>query len=374
MKPTLDVVIVGAGAAGIGIGLLLQTLGVERFALLERHEVGASFRRWPRETRFITPSFYSNPFGLADLNAISPTSSPAISCRAEHPSGDSYARYLEQLVERHQLPLIGQCEVRSVTPLSAGGFEIDTDQGSGTARYVVWATGEYQFPDLTPFAGAELCRHYARVDSWSDLAGADHCVIGGYESGVDAAIHLVRLGCRVRLLARKPTWQDDSPLDPSLSLSPYSRERLEQALETGRLEVAYGVDVVTVERNNDWYRILAADGRVWLTDQPPVLGTGFVSGGGARQVEALFDWNEAGLPILSECDESTRTPGLFLAGPQVRHDARIFCFIYKFRQRFPVIGAAIAERLGLSPGLAPEQGWQLFAADDSGCCSDDCDC
>ncbi len=128
MKPTLDVAIVGAGAAGIGLGLMLQAIGVERFALLERHEVGASFRRWPRETRFITPSFYGNPFGLPDLNAVSPASSPAINCGSEHPSGEAYARYLELLAQTHELPLITGCAVRTMTPLPGGGFEIVTDQ------------------------------------------------------------------------------------------------------------------------------------------------------------------------------------------------------------------------------------------------------
>ena len=45
----------------------------------------------------------------------------------------------------------------------------------------------------------------------------------------------------------------------------------------------------------------------------------------------LFDWEkEKSYPLLTEDDESTRTPGLFLVGPQVRHDNLIFCFIYKY--------------------------------------------
>ncbi len=199
-------------------------------------------------------------------------------------------------------------------------------------------------------------------------------MIGGYESGVDAAIQLVRQGCRVRLLARRSTWDADGPLDPSLSLSPYTRGRLEQALESGRLEVVFGADVVAVEKEEGRHLMTAADGRAWLTDRAPVLATGFLGGGGARQIEALFDWNEAGMPLLSEHDESTRTPGLFLAGPQVRHDARIFCFIYKFRQRFSLIGATLAERLGLQPSIPSDQAWWMFESVDPACCANDCDC
>ena len=65
-----DVVIVGGGAAGVGVAIALRHAGIENFVLLERHTVGASFASWPAETRFITPSFPSNSVGMLDLNSI----------------------------------------------------------------------------------------------------------------------------------------------------------------------------------------------------------------------------------------------------------------------------------------------------------------
>ena len=52
-------------------------------------------------------------------------------------------------------------------------------------------------------------------------------------------------------------------------------------------------------------------------------------------------------PLLTEDDESTVLPGLFLVGPQVQHDSLSFCFVYKFRQRFAVVANAIAQGLGM---------------------------
>ncbi|CAM5208852.1 hypothetical protein CDEN61S_03806 [Castellaniella denitrificans] len=75
----LDVAIVGAGAAGIGMALALQKVPGLKFGVLEAGRVGESFRRWPAQTRLITPSFHSNPFGLADLNAVNEPGSPATS-------------------------------------------------------------------------------------------------------------------------------------------------------------------------------------------------------------------------------------------------------------------------------------------------------
>lgn len=57
-----EVVIVGAGPAGIGCGLALRRAGAERVLVLEANRVGASFRCWPEQMRLITPSFHANPF------------------------------------------------------------------------------------------------------------------------------------------------------------------------------------------------------------------------------------------------------------------------------------------------------------------------
>jgi len=53
------VVIVGAGPAGIGVAAALRDAGVTDVAIIDRQGIGASFRRWPMETRLLTPSFPS---------------------------------------------------------------------------------------------------------------------------------------------------------------------------------------------------------------------------------------------------------------------------------------------------------------------------
>ncbi len=110
----VEVVIVGAGAAGIGCGVVLKDLGIENFVILERHQVGASFSRWAEEMRFITPSFPSHGFGLLDLNAVVLNTSPALSFRKEHLSGKEYALYLETVAEHFQLPVKTETDVKTI--------------------------------------------------------------------------------------------------------------------------------------------------------------------------------------------------------------------------------------------------------------------
>lgn len=60
MNQPREVVIVGASPAGVGMAALLRRSAIQDILVVDSHEVGASFMRWPEETRFITPSFFQS--------------------------------------------------------------------------------------------------------------------------------------------------------------------------------------------------------------------------------------------------------------------------------------------------------------------------
>ncbi|GIW06541.1 MAG: monooxygenase [Dehalococcoidia bacterium] len=321
--------------------------------------------------RFITPSFTSNQFGLLDLNAIALNTSPAFSLRREHPTGRSYSAFLKAFAEHFDIPVRCGIDVRDLSPLPAGGFELETTAGPLRAGFVIWAAGEFQYPWLQPFPGAEHCLHSSLVRSWSELPGDSFLVIGGYESGIDAAVQLSRLKKRVTVLDRKPKIDPESS-DPSTTLSPFTAERLARARASGRVEVVEGVDVVAVDRAKSGWAIYAADGSVRISKTQPILATGFT--GSLTLIRHHFEWDDDGAVQLTHEDESTRTPGLFVAGPMVRHKNVILCFIYKFRQRFAVIANAIANRLGVDTAVLEGYRKRGMYLDDLSCCDERCVC
>ena len=371
----LDVVIVGAGSAGIGMAFELKKIEGLKYVVIERDRIGESFRRWPAQTRFISPSFNSNPFGMADLNSIDSISSPAIFSGSEHPTGAQYAEYLTSVVSAANLPVHGGCKVLEVNHHKDHGFHLITEDGEISTDTLIWATGEYQFPNLNPFPGGNLCTHYAQIEDWKILEDDHYTVIGGYESGLDSAINLIKLGHRVRLLVRSKTWDLPDVYDPSQALSPYTRDRFREIESNERLEIVFNSNVVKVTKEDDeYFRVHLADRHHWDVKQPPILGTGFIKGGGAEQIRDLWEWNKEGNIVLNEIDESVKTPGLFLVGPHVRHDALIYCFIYKFRQRFANIATKIAlqHELPIGPAEGSKDGvWGPFG--NSECC-DGCEC
>ncbi|HWX46921.1 MAG TPA: NAD(P)/FAD-dependent oxidoreductase [Roseomonas sp.] len=362
------VAIIGAGPAGLGMARVLRDLAIPDVVVFERSRIGASFRAWPEETRFITPSFPGNTFGQTDLNAISFDSSPAYSLRREHPDGPEYARYLEGAAAEFQLRIEVGTDVQDLEP-SGEGFVLRTSRGAVATRFVIWAAGQFQYPDLEPFPGAEFGVHSSRVRRWRDHPGDHVIVIGGYESGIDAALGLVGTGKRVTVLGRSPRWRDSREADPSITLAPVTFQRLSSAMQLGApIEFVEGADILGMERREGEIHVLAADGRSWTTASPPILATGF--SGSTKTIEHCFDWNSSSYPSLSPQDESLRMPGLFLVGPEVTQGKHLFCFIYKFRQRFAVVGRTIAGRLGVDTAALDRYRTNNMYLDDLTCCEE----
>ena len=114
-----------------------------------------------------------------------------------------------------------------------------------------------------------------------------------------------------------------------------------------------------------------------------MLCAGFEGSVVAGVAVELFQWGKggddgadgcaAGSPLLNAHDESTITPGLFLAGPAVRHGSLSFCFVYKFRQRFAIVADAIARGLGrdTTDSVQECRDMDMFL-DDFECCKSAC--
>ena len=368
-QDVFDAVIIGAGAAGIGAGIALAHSGVGNFVIIDRGLVGSSFASWPDETRFITPSFPSNSIGMLDLNSIAVGVSPAYNMRIEHPNGSEYAKHLQDLAEFFELPVRENAEVVQITN-EEGVFRVETNDWTISSKNVIWAAGEFLYPRLGGFTGSELCRHTATLANYADLDGDDFLVIGGYESGTDAAYHLSKRGKKVIMFDKDDPWGRDAS-DPSTSLSTFTYERMREARFEENVTLYPENAVTSVEILDGEYELKSEDGQVFRSKTQPLLAGGF--DGSHALVSHLFEKREDGFPLLNERDESTKVPGIYLCGPSVRHDNHDFCFIFKFRQRFAVVAQSIASSMGIQTDdfVQAYRDWGMYL-DDLSCCGQEC--
>lgn len=341
MSRKKTVIIIGAGPAGIGVAAALQRVGVTDVCILEKGaQVGTTFLSWPSFVSFLTPSFQSNSFHLPDLNAITPNSSPGHSLQTQHPSGKGYAAYLAYIAEELHIPV--QCNVEVTSLEQKKQFVVHTTAGKFTADYVVWAGGEFSYPSFPDMKGASLCTHYAHlnVEELRQRRGRQ-CIIGSYESGLDCAYFFAQHGMDADVYGDNPTLSDD----PSVTLAPRTFDRIRDSVFQKHIR-SITERVVSVEECEDGYRVSTHAGSE-VYAYPPILCTGFM------QVPPLMTPHVSivdGVAQLTSSDESTLRKGLFFTGPSVKHGTSKYCFVYKFRQRFPVVAAAIARRLGHDPG------------------------
>lgn len=148
----LDVLIVGAGQAGLATAYALRRSGLA-FALVDHHErIGDSWRQRYDSLVLFTPRRYSALPGLAldgDQDGF--------------PTKDEIADYLERYCAMHAFPVLSGTRIAALRR-RARVFEAVTSTGRTLrARAVVVATGPFQQP-VVPAAAALLPRE---VEQWT---------------------------------------------------------------------------------------------------------------------------------------------------------------------------------------------------------------
>ena len=179
----VDVLVIGAGQAGLAVGWHLREQGITSFLLLDAGpEVGHVWRsRWD-SLRLFTPAEYDALPGM-------PFPAPA----GTYPTKDQVADYLRGYAAAFELPV--RLNTR-VTRLSRTGdtFVADTSTGPVTARQVVIATGPFQTP-VIPRIAAGLAADVVQVHSAdyrnpNQLPDGPVLVVGAGNSGLQIACEL----------------------------------------------------------------------------------------------------------------------------------------------------------------------------------------
>jgi hypothetical protein len=155
--------------------------------------------------------------------------------------------------------------------------------------------------------------------------------------------------------------------DSSYGLSPATLDHLKEIQRSGRAtflaERATEITLTTVTTQN----------RTISLQHPAIDATGFdVTQSLAGK---LFDFSAGGVPLLRMQDESSRLRNIFLSGPWVHHGKAVFCFVYKYRQRWAVVVRTILDRMGFAdPGPIRAYAAKGFLLDDLSCCAQSCVC
>lgn len=199
------VAILGAGFAGLCMGLRLKALGETAFVILEKaHEVGGTWREntYPGCGCDIPSHLYSYSF------------EPNPDWPEVYSAQPDILAYIKGVAEKHGLysHLRFDSEVTGASWDEAAGFwRIRTaDGGSVTAEAFVTAWGQLNRPKLPPIEGrddfAGPAFHSAHWDSSVELAGKRVAVIGNGASAIQFVPEVAKLAGQLSLFQRSPNW------------------------------------------------------------------------------------------------------------------------------------------------------------------------
>jgi cation diffusion facilitator CzcD-associated flavoprotein CzcO len=190
-----EVVVVGAGAAGLATAARLRRRRIEAVVLDRADEVGSSWRGRYDGVRLNTVRWLSGMPGMRIPRSAGPW-----------PSRDEYVSYLERYAER--LDIRTGVGVERIDR-TADGYRLETSAGTLTARFVVVATGYDNTPVLPDWPGrdeftGELL-HSSRYRNAAPFRGRDVLVVGSGNTGLEIAAELVEAGAAsVRVAMRTP--------------------------------------------------------------------------------------------------------------------------------------------------------------------------
>ncbi len=188
-----EVVVVGAGQAGLAVSWCLREHGIEH-VVLERDRIASTWRRQRWDSFcLVTPNYQCRL--------------PGHPYPGDEPDGfmlkDAIIGYVESYAGAFGPPVREGVAVTRVKPLAGGGFRVATSRGQVTADSVVLAVGGYHvpaFPALAEHVPARVTQlHSSGYRNPQSLPDGAVLVVGSGQSGAQIAEDLHLAGRDVHL-------------------------------------------------------------------------------------------------------------------------------------------------------------------------------
>ena len=324
-----DLVIVGAGPAGLAAAIAAKRAGLN-FRILEKGALVNAIFRFPSQMVFFTTP---DLLEIGDLPFVTPHGKP---------TRDETLRYYRRVVEAFDLEIDYGV---TVTEIKTGGvsdepFSVDTKhehEGQMTflAQTVIIASGCYDHPNQLSIPGEDLPHVSHYFTESHGFYQKNVVIVGGKNSAAEAALELYRNGASVTLVHRRA--------ELGSSIKYWVKPDIENRIKEGSIKAYFETNVIeirshamVIEQNGE-RKTIPADGVFLLTGYLADLDF-------LKRCGIVVRSNN--VPEHDAESFETNVPRLYLAGAVVAGANRGEVFIENGRFHGQVVVGHIVKQLG----------------------------
>ncbi len=217
----LDVVIIGAGPAGISATLAAKKHEMSSITL-EQDSLGGTVFTFPRSKLVMTSPMDLPMYGKVKLYDT---------------SKDELLELWNKVIKDHDLKISEHTKVETITPLQDDTFKVVTNKGEEyVSNYVLLATGRRGSPRKLNVPGEDSQKVAYRLLEPERITGKKILVVGGGDSAVESAMLLMENN-EVILSYRK---------DKFARIKPKNREKIAEAIASKAIQMVFNSNLNSI--------------------------------------------------------------------------------------------------------------------------------
>ena len=215
-----DVLIVGAGSAGLSAGLAAIEKRLRYRVIEQEDSIGGCVYHYPRHKIVMTA-----PVKLALVGSLKLT----------EVSKEKLLEFWHDIVGRTGLQISFNERMERIDVVEHGGFAVTTSQGTMTARAVLLAIGRRGTPRKLGVVGETLPKVVYRLIDAAQYRGHHVLVVGGGDSALEAAVALTEQPGTTTTLSYRG--------EAFTRVKPKNRQAVESAIGNGKLRLLLSSEV-----------------------------------------------------------------------------------------------------------------------------------
>ena len=226
-----DLIIIGAGPAGISAAYEAQKLGLD-YLVIEKNLIGSTIYHYPVGLAVFSTT-NELEFNEGDLK-------PA----REKPTREELLSYYVRFVLENKLNVQTEEEVTAVEKLSENHFRVTTARGVYESKSILFAIGAMEYLRKLNVPGEDLPKVHHLFRETYPYVKKNAMVIGGGNSAGEAALFLAQEGANAILAIFRADWENNDPKQGCIKY--WVKQPLEEELSKDCLNVYFLKRVVEI--------------------------------------------------------------------------------------------------------------------------------